>query len=57
MLFAKNLKQKRSNKKLLHKFLNSFRILKLFDTQTYRFAFFSTYKIHSTFHVFLLKFY
>ena len=57
MLFAKNLKQKRFNKKLSHKFLNSFRILKSFDTQTYRLTLFSTYKIHSIFHVFLLKFY
>ena len=57
MLSAKNLKQKRFNKKLSHKFLNSFRILKSFDTQTYRLTLFSTYKIHSIFHVFLLKFY
>ena len=57
MLFAKNLKQKRFNKKLSHKFLNSFRILKSFDTQTYRLTLFSTYRIHSIFHVFLLKFY
>ena len=56
MLFAKNLKQKRFNKKLSHKFLNSFRILKSLDTQTYRLTLFSTYKIHSIFHVFLLKF-
>ena len=55
MLFAKNLKQKRFNKKLSHKFLNSFRILKSFDTQTYRLTFFSTYRIHFIFHVFLLK--
>ena len=57
MLFAKNLKQKRFNKKLSHKFLNSFRILKSFDTQTYRLTLFSTYRIHSIFHVFLLKSY
>ena len=57
MLFAKNLKQKRFNKKLSHKFLNSFRILKLFDTQTYRLTLFSTYNIYSIFHVFLLKSY
>ena len=57
MLSAKNLKQKRFNKKLSHKFLNSFRILKSFDTQTYRLTLFSTYKIHSIFHVFLLKSY
>ena len=57
MLFAKNLKQKRFNKKLSHKFLNLFRILKLFDTRAYRLTLFSTYKIHSIFHVFLLKSY
>ena len=57
MLFAKNLKQKRLNKKLLHKFLNLFRMLKSFDTQIYRLTLFSTYKIHSIFYVFLLKFY
>ena len=57
MLFKKNLKQKRFNKKLSHKFLNLFPILKLFDTQTYRFVLSFTYRIHSIFHVFLLKFY
>ena len=57
MLFVKTLKQKRLNKKLSHKFLNAFRILELLDTQTYRLTFFSTYKILSIFHVFLLKFY
>ena len=57
MLFAKNLKQKRFNKKLSHKFSNSFRILKSFDTQTYRLIFFSIYRIYSIFHVFLLKSY
>ena len=57
MLFARNLKQKRLNKKLSHKFLNSFRILKSFDTQLYRRILISTYRIHLIFHVFLLKFY
>ena len=57
ILSAKNLKQKRFNKKLSHKFLSSFRILKSFDTQTYRLTFFSTYRIHSIFYVFLLEFY
>ena len=57
MLFAKNLKQKRFNKKLSHKFLNSFRILKLLNTQSYRLTFSSTYRIHSIFYVFLLKSY
>ena len=57
MLFAKNLKQKRFNKKLSHKFLNLFRILKSFDTQTYRLILFFTYRIHSIFHVFLLESY
>ena len=32
-------------------------MLKSFDTQTYRFVLFFTYKIHSIFHVFLLEFY
>ena len=57
MLFAKNFKQKRFNQKLSHKFFNSFCILKSFDTQTYRLTLFFTYRIHSIFHVFLLKFY
>ena len=57
LLFAKNLKQKRFIKKLSHRFLNSFCILKLFNTQTYRFVIFCTYKIHLIFYVFLLKFY
>ena len=40
MLFVINFKQKRFNKKLSHKFLNLFRLLKLFDTQTYVLIFF-----------------
>ena len=45
------------NKKLSHEFLNLFRILKSFDTQTYRLTLFFTYRIHSKFYVFLLEFY
>ena len=57
MSSAKIFKQKRFNKKLSHKFLNLFRILKSFNTQTYRFVLSSTYRIHLIFYVFLLKSY
>ena len=57
MLIIKNLKQKRSNKKLFHKFINSFRIINKIRAQIYRLFLSITYRIHNIFYVFLLKFY
>jgi hypothetical protein len=57
MLFIKNIKLKNSSQKLLHKFIKSFRIVKMMNKQTYRLIFFSFYRIHDVFHVFYLKSY
>ena len=55
ILFTKNLKQKRFNKKLFHKFVDLFKIKNKINVQIYRLTLFNTYRIHNTFHVFLLK--
>ena len=55
MLFIKNLKQKRFNKKLSHKFAKSFKIKNKIDSQTYKLILFNIYRIYNTFHVSLLK--
>ena len=55
MLIIKNLKQKRSNKKLSHKFVSSFRIENKIDTQTYKLTLFFTYRIYNTFYVFFIE--
>ena len=55
MLFIKNLKQKRFNKKLSHKFAKLFKIKNKIDSQTYKLILFNIYRIHNTFHVSLLK--
>ena len=55
MLFIKNLKQKRFNKKLSHKFAKSFKIKNKIDSQTYKLNLFNIYWIYNTFHVLLLK--
>jgi len=57
MLSAKNLKQKKLSKKLLNKLLEFFCIQKFIDKQMYHFNLSIIYKIHSVFHVFLLKLY
>ena len=57
LLSIKNLKQKRLSKKLLHKFINSFRMKDKINEQTYRLTLFNTYRIHNIFHVSLLKSY
>lgn len=57
MLSTKNLKQKRLNKKLFHKFIESFRIVEFIDKQTYRLLFLNIYYIHIVFHMSLLKIY
>ena len=55
MLFIKNLKQKKFNKKLLHKFAKSFKIKNKIESQTYKLILFNIYRIYNTFRVSLLK--
>ena len=57
MLFTKNLKNVRFKKKLFYKFTKSFEMIDVVDTQAYRLKFSKQWRIHSVFHVFLLKFY
>jgi len=57
MLSAKNLKQKKSSKKLLNKMIEFFCIQKLINKQMYYLDLLIIYKVHSVFHVFLLKSY
>ena len=57
LLSIKNLKQKRSSKKLSHKFVESFKMKNKIEKQTYRFTLSNIYRIHNTFHVSLLKSY
>ena len=57
MLSIKNLKQKRSNKKLSDKAIDSFIIRNVVDKQAYRLALPPTYRIHNVFHVSLLELY
>ena len=57
ILTIKNLKQKRSNKKLFHKFINFFRIVDKIRAQVYRLLLSIIYRIYNIFYVFLLKSY
>ena len=57
LLSTKNLNQKHSSKKLLHKFTESFHINKSIKKQTYCFHLFIIYQIHNNFHVSYLKSY
>ena len=57
MLLTKNLKQKKSNKKLFHKFIELFRVKKSVEKQTYHLIFFNIYRIHFVFHVSLIESY
>ena len=57
LLSIKNFKQKRVNKKLLHKFVDSFRIKNKIDKQTNRLTLPNIYRIHNTFYVSFLKSY
>ena len=57
MLFTKNLKNVKLKKKLFYKFTKSFKMIDVVDTQTYRLKLSKQWKIHSVFHVFLLKSY
>jgi len=57
MLSAKNLKQKKSSKKLSNKMIKFFHIQKLINKQMYHLDLSVIYRVHSVFHVFLLKSY
>ena len=57
MLKRTNLKTKRSTKKFDVRMLRSFQIKRIVNLQTYKLKLFKTYKMHSMFHVSLLKFY
>jgi len=57
MLSAKDLKQKKSSKKLSNKLLELFRIQESVNKQTYYLNLSTIYKIYFVFHVFLLKSY
>jgi len=57
MLLTRNLKQKRSNKKMSHKYVESFKIKNKIETQVYCFILLNIYQIYNIFHVLLLKLY
>jgi len=57
MLSAKNLKQKKSSKKLLNKMIEFFYIQEFINKQMYHLSLSIIYRIHSVFHVFFLKLY
>ncbi len=57
MLSAKNLKQKKLSKKLSNKMIKFFYIQELINKQTYHLDLSIIYRVHSIFHVFLLKSY
>ncbi len=57
MLSAKNLKQKKSSKKLSNKMIKFFHIQELINRQMYHLDLSIIYRVHSIFHVFLLKSY
>ena len=57
ILTIKNLKQKRSSKKLFHKFINLFRIVNKIKSQIYRLLLSIIYRIYNILYIFLLKSY
>jgi len=57
MFLTKNLKQKRSSKKILHKYIKLFRIKNKIKTQTYCLILLNIYQIYNTFYILLLKLY
>jgi hypothetical protein len=58
LLSARNIRTKRTNKKLNYKFLRSFRIMEAVEKQAYRLKFPPIYfRIHDIFHIFLLELY
>ena len=57
MLLIKNLKQKRSNKKLSNKIIDLFIIRSVVDKQAYRLTLSLIYYIYNVFYILLLKLY
>ena len=57
LLSTKNLKQKRFNKKLLHKLIKLFRIEDKINEQAYRLILLNIYLIHNIFSISFLKLY
>ncbi len=57
MLSAKNLKQKKSSKKLSNKMIKFFHIQELINKQMYCLDLSIIYRVYSVFHVFFLKSY
>jgi len=57
MLSAKNLKQKKLNKKLLNKMIEFFCIQELINKQMYHLDLLIIYRVYSVFHVSLLESY
>ena len=57
MLIIKNLKQKRSSKKLFYKFIIFFRIVNKIKAQAYCLFLSIIYRIYNIFYIFILKFY
>ena len=55
MLSAKNLKQRRPNRKLSHKYIGPFRVEAPIGSQAYRLTLPTTYRIYPVFHVSLLE--
>ena len=55
LLSTKNLKQKRPNRKLSHKFIGPFKVLETVGPQAYRLALPTSYRIHPVFPVTLLE--
>ena len=55
LLSTKNFKQKRLNKKLLHKFIDSFRMKDKIDEQAYCLILSKIYRIYNIFHMLFLK--
>ena len=57
ILLIKNLKQKRSNKKLSNKIIDLFIIRNVVDKQAYRLALSLIYRIYNVFYMLLLELY
>jgi len=57
ILSTRNLKQKKSSKKISHKYVELFRIENKIETQIYRFILFNIYRIYNTFYILFLKLY
>jgi len=54
VLLTKNLKQKISNKKILYKYIELFKIKNKIKTQTYRLILLNIYRIYITFYIYIL---